>query len=527
MSSKTNRPIAIAFPIVLLVAATLVMGAGWGIRGSFGHSRGAMVPGALLGLVLVACAGRPDWWQRGALVGLFSGIGWAFGGASSYGLLVGYTMKADLGICIHGYFGLSLVGALYSGLGCGLIGIALTKSNRFLELALWSTAIVYASWLALDWSGAVGWSLQQFAKSVEKTDETKWLFDTQWLCALVSLPLCAVTLWIHGSGRTRLKAMHAQQGTLSQDSPASLMLLMSLGWWVSMAVLIGAIGIRLNPGRNDAWAGVLGILLGMITYLIWTKNRAAVMLTAYGLLSGAIGFPLGMFLQALGRLKVGPMASVPFLAELDHWTLMEQTFGYCMGLGAALGVWRLVRNNLTAALEDRLGMWSKAFSVWILVGLVPVVNLPTNFASWIELELLKPTTTNISTYGVLTWIVGALLAMLGLMIVQQERGRIDLLPASGRGRIQFLALAMMAIDLLLYLLIPRLRLPTFLMFVSAFLVGSLCVIHTRELKLSEPLPEERACQSRDWNLGWPFVILSLLLPPFLVGLGYWTTSLPR
>ena len=45
----------------LLVGVTMIMAAGWGIRGAFGHSRGAMMPGAMLGLSLAACSLRADW----------------------------------------------------------------------------------------------------------------------------------------------------------------------------------------------------------------------------------------------------------------------------------------------------------------------------------------------------------------------------------------------------------------------------------------------------------------------------------
>jgi hypothetical protein len=492
--------------LACLLAATLVMGAGWGIRGSFGHSRGAMMPGVMLGLVLAACAGRPDWWRRGPIIGLLAGIGWAFGGAASYGKLIGYTFEPQFSTSLYGYTALLVVGALYGGVGCGLLGLAMTQSRSFLERALWPLVILYGSWMLLSWSGVTEWSLELFAKDPERPEETGWLFDTLWICAAASLLLGGLMLAV-----PRWRPV------------AALVVCMAAGWWLAMAMIPGAIGFRINPSRNDSWAGVLGIQLGLIAYLIATRNRASLMLVGYGLLSGGIGFPLGQLLQVLGRQKWGPMASVPFLAELDHWTLMEQTFGYCMGLGAALGVLRLVRGGLRPAVEDVCGGWLNTFAVWIMLGLLLALNLPTNYRNWVRFELLKPETMGLPSGELLTWVVLFCLLLLGWVLVAQKLGKVDLLPSSAKGRQQLLTLVMLVAVPTIFFLLPSLKLPTSIMFVVALGIGGLCVLHAGDTETpSASAPNfDAAC----WRLGWRHVALWVIVPALLCGLAFVSASL--
>ena len=59
------------------VLAAAIMAYGWRYRGSVGHEAGAMVPGALLGLVVALASGRSDWQRRTVAAGLFAvGISW-------------------------------------------------------------------------------------------------------------------------------------------------------------------------------------------------------------------------------------------------------------------------------------------------------------------------------------------------------------------------------------------------------------------------------------------------------------------
>jgi len=183
------------------------MASGWGIRGSFGHSRGAMMPGAMLGLSLAICSRRTDWWQRAAILGLLCAIGWGFGGTSSYGRLIHYSMQADWTTSLYGYGSLFIVGALYGGIGAACLALALTARRSFLEASLGPLFLTYSLWLLLEWLGVKRWSLELFAKDPSQPDVTAWLYDTLWLCAVSNLALClALWPWV-GSWRKPLQLM--------------------------------------------------------------------------------------------------------------------------------------------------------------------------------------------------------------------------------------------------------------------------------------------------------------------------------
>ena len=57
-------------------------------------------------------------------------IGWGFGGVSSYGLLVGYSMGGTYTNSLYGLSSLFLVGSLYSGIGAGFLALGLTERRR-------------------------------------------------------------------------------------------------------------------------------------------------------------------------------------------------------------------------------------------------------------------------------------------------------------------------------------------------------------------------------------------------------------
>ena len=113
--------------------AGVVMAYGWGYRGTVGHEGGAMVPGALLGLVLCLGSGRSDWHCRAAVVGLFAAVGWAWGGSISYMEQTFYVMSDSFPDVLYGYAMLFVIGALWAGCGGAILGLGLTESRSELE----------------------------------------------------------------------------------------------------------------------------------------------------------------------------------------------------------------------------------------------------------------------------------------------------------------------------------------------------------------------------------------------------------
>jgi hypothetical protein len=75
------------------VLGAVSMSLGWGLRGSIGGgSLGAMIPEAMIGLVLCVLLGRQS--DAGVIVA-FAAIGVDFGGQETYGQTVGLSLQPD------------------------------------------------------------------------------------------------------------------------------------------------------------------------------------------------------------------------------------------------------------------------------------------------------------------------------------------------------------------------------------------------------------------------------------------------
>lgn len=508
-TSQTNLSIP---ALRMLVGVSLIMAAGWGIRGAFGHSRGAMMPGAMLGLSLAACAMRADWWRRGAIIGFLCAIGWGFGGASSYGLLIGYSQGGTLLNSAYGYTGLFIVGALYSGIGGALLALGLTAPRSLLDRFLWPMIVLYVSWLLMDWIewngwNATAWSLEYFSKDEAHPTETLWLYDTLWLHVAVSLIL-GIVLWVC--------VPRWREAT-------SLVVLLSAAWFISMFLLIRVLGLRINPSRGDAWAGCLGIVLAFLGWYLVRRNRAAVMLILYGLLAGGSGFATGEFIQALGRAKWGPIGWYPVLQEFGYWTVMEQTFGGVMGLGIALAVLRLKHGQLEVPKEDSPNSWFNEFSAFILLGVLFAFNFRTNFFTfWIKSEQVPELVLGLPAGQILSGVVVMILLLLAVALYRQRRGDLDIVPQSAQGKTQLLTLLVIWMVMAIYIMLPRTGLPTSLMFFAELGIGTLMILLCGRIPATLDPEKSQTAESVVWAVGWKHLTLWALVPVLIGGLA-WTT----
>jgi len=490
----------------LIAGLVLIMAAGWGIRGAFGHSRGAAMPGAMLGLSLAALSMRADWWKRGAILGFLGAIGWGFAGTASYGLLIGYSQGGNWLNSAYGYAGLFIVGGLYGGIGGAVLAIGLTAPRSLLNSFLGPLIATYCIWLMLDWFGLKEWSLEVYAKDPARPLETKWLYDTLWLHAIASLIL-SLFFWV--------LVPRWREAT-------TLIALLSIGWFVGMFLLIHFLGLRMNPSRGDAWAGCLGMLVAFQMWY-WTRcNRAAWLLTSYGTLAGGAGFVIGEFIQAIGRAKWGPVGYFPVLQEFGFWTIMEQTLGAAMGLGIAMATIRLIQGRLKSPDEDTPSSWFDPFAVFVLLGLIFAFNFRTNFQSWIKMGLVANETLNLPSGWVLSSVASSILGVLALAIYRQQRGDLDLAPRTTLGKIQFLAILFVWMVLAIYMLLPRVGLPTSLMFFIELGIGTSLLLFVRNKPIACARNAERLPDSAHWKLGWRHGLLWTTAPIVIAGLA-WTT----
>jgi len=485
------------------------MAAGWGIRGAFGHSRGAAMPGAMLGLSIAVFSTRVDWWRRAAILGFLGAIGWGFAGTASYGLLIGYSQGGSWTNSMYGYTGLFIVGALYGGIGGALLSMGLTAPRSVLDRYLWPMILLYCVWMLSDLLGWKAWSLELFAKSPERPTETSWLYDTLWLDAAIALTLFSF-LW------ALVPRWRAATGWIS---------LLSLAWFAGMFLLVGVTGFRINPSRGDAWAGCAGMLIAWLLFY-WTRsNRAAVLLTCYGCLSGGAGFVVGEFIQALGKAKWGPIGSFPVLQEFGYWTIMEQTLGAMMGLGISLAIIRLVQGNVAVPTEDSPSSWFDSFALFILLGVLFVFNFRTNYRFWLDTKMVNNDTLNLPSGTVLSCVAMVILGLLAFAIFRQRRGLLNIAPNTTLGKAQLLTILLLWMVMAIYMLLPRIGLPTSLMFLFELTTGTFLLLCVDSKPLVNTMVSEKANETADWRLGRGYFLLCVLVPIAIAGIAWLTMRL--
>ena len=375
----------------MVLLAALAMAYGWGYRGTVGHEAGAMVPGALLGLAIAMGSARADWQQRGAVIGLFAAVGWAWGGSLSYMEHTFYVASDSLPDVAYGYTMLFFLGALWAGCGGAILGLALTEPRSELDklarvfFALCSVFFVFY-WI---------FELNPNLDELNETITVRYFHDGDWLPATVTLIVSGI-YWI-----ARPK----------DRSAAALFFFGALGWWIGYGILTQLFGLRLAPWhRSESWSGVLGLLIGLIIYLARRKNLAALMLCRYGIVGGGLAFALAVFMRHPSMAKWGPFAQWP---ELGGWRFSEVMFGLLMGGAMVFGASRL--RNLDPPAEDTPRAPLDVFSVFVMLIALTWINTRRHIVRLVRAGGDDPAFLGLSMP---TWfvILGAILSISAVMM---------------------------------------------------------------------------------------------------------------
>ena len=480
-------------PMILL--AGLAMSLGWGIRGDYGHEAGAMLPGALVALACALGAGRADWLGRASVLAMLGALGWAFGGQMSYGIVIGYTGDAAFANVLYGLASLFLIGALWGAIGAGRRALGVTWRRAHLESLVVPLSTLYGVWLLFD---GAGWT--------DRLSERWSLHDTDWVAALTAL---AVGSGFHLFGKRRWQ-------------PASRwMLSLATGWLAGYGILTALLGLRMTPPRSDNWSGCVGLASALVLLLWRERNRAALLLLLYGALAGGVGFAVGDGLQMLGRAGWGPIGRFSALQNLDYWKWMERFFGLVMGIGVAIGLRRLARHGLAPVDPSPLGRPLRAFSLVVLLLVLPWHNFDTNLRFWLEKGHLGDSLLGVSPTA---WVllIGAGLTVVGLTAIRLHlQDRLLLAPAHPPGRAQLLLLALawlfVVVDLTksVSLLHHKAVLSVHVSFWATALLLTLLVLlsdwPTRELP-SAPIP----ATGSEWRPGRRMLLAWLAVPALLL-----------
>jgi hypothetical protein len=217
------------------VLGAVAMSLGWGLRGSIGGgSLGAMIPGAMIGLVLCLLLERR---ADAGLVAAFAAIGVGFGGQETYGQTVGLSLQPET--FRWAILGFVIKGAAWGLLGGAFIGIALERQRYTTAQLLAAFAIMIAgTWLG--WQFLNSPKVIYFSNRLDKPREEVWA--GLWLGGLLLLA------WL----RSRVPALFALYGAIGGGIGfgvgASLQPIgtvvwagMPLGWWKAMELTFGAL----------------------------------------------------------------------------------------------------------------------------------------------------------------------------------------------------------------------------------------------------------------------------------------------
>lgn len=477
----------------------LAMSVGWGFRGDYGHEAGAMVPGALVALAVVLMSGRPDWWRRASLLALLGAAGWAFGGSMSYGRVIGYTAHSSFPDVAYGYASLFVIGALWGGLGAGVLALGVTRPRGELERFAGPLVAVYVAIHAMHLCGATRWLNREYP-----------LHDTDWVSATVAL-VVAVT---YGLAVPRARGACALLATLAG------------GWWLGYGLLVEALGLRMTPPRGDNWAGCAGVMAALAAWHLMRRDRAALWLACVGALAGGVGFAAGDFVQMLGRAGWGPLGEYEALRGLDYWKWMEQLFGLIMGLGVGLAFAAAAR-RLAPPAEEASGHLNTVALAFLLVAMM-WENLWKNVRTWRRGGHLRDDLFGVAAEGWFLLVGAALTAAVVVAIVQHRRGRLPLTAAMGPfGRAQLLFLVLLWVPVIAALLqaLPHIgRKGTLLVHTTFWLTGVACTLIALSHSGAETPPGGERTEDRAWRPGWALALLWAAVPGLVLLLAQLTTQ---
>lgn len=300
-----------------VVVAAMAGGMGWGIRGQYGHETGAMIAGLLVGLSLVVTCSPGAGLLPAARAVALTTVAMGFGGAMTYGQTLGLThepaMVGNQAALAWGLLGTAIKGGVWIGFAGAFLGIGL-GGTLYTPRELLSLLLVL---------------LIVFAAGV-------WLFNRPFEPESRVLP----SIYFSADWRWRPEA-------------------------------------AISP-RPEVWGGLGSALVGLLAYARFARrDHLALRLGLWGVLGGAVGFPLGQSIQAFHAWHP-ELFRQGFWFRLDlvmnWWNVMETVFGATMAAILGLGVWF---NRARIRLNEAAAVSIQAAVEWAL-GAVHVVLLLTS-----------------------------------------------------------------------------------------------------------------------------------------------------
>jgi hypothetical protein len=242
-----------------------------------------------------------------------------------------------------------------------------------------------------------------------------YYYDSNWMAAVTSVIALLFVVSI------QRKITHA----------TSLMLHMALGWIAGMLVFVTLLDLHLSPPRSDNWAGAVGLMLGLILFLIRRKHWTVLYASLYVAIFSGIGFAVGQLIAVLGA-STG--------VAIDWWKVMEQTFGLFAGLGMGL-VFLRIRHMLPEIRDEKVEFdWGQAFAIFFM--LVPMfwINLRQNVDEFLKLGVVQTNLFGMTPYFWFHFAYILFGMVVIIFILNARRMKLDMLPESAVGKGQWLFL---------------------------------------------------------------------------------------
>ncbi len=397
-----------------ILLSGLSMSIGWGVRGQFGGEDGAAVAGALGAMAVVLFSGRQDWWRRIAYFAAFGAIGWAFGGGMSYMKAIAYGHSPDSMTVLWGFGCIFLLGFVWAAPGGGGTALpAYLTRQQLTEFFIPISALI-----------AVGLVREMLMDAFRSSIRGAWWTEWLWLTPIVTVLVIMLI-------RRRI------------DMGGELILYLYIGRWLGGLLLVRWLGIHLFPPRGDGWAGMLGLIAGLLLFC-WRKKLGGVAFTTIGAgFLGGIGFALGELLKIV-NISTG--------LQTNWHSVMEQTQGLFHGIALAIVMWFIVKRAPTVNDVPPVRKWTDVFAVLFVLWGVTYVNfrhspgewvkyihtMPARmYGIWVEAGL-RPSRGFIGWFDIAYLAIGIALAW--ILVLAMKRG-LPLLPANWLGRGQLLYLA--------------------------------------------------------------------------------------
>lgn len=329
-SRESKNPSA----VMAMLLGAMAGGLGWGIRGQYGHETGAMLAGLLVSLTLTLLFCKDASLLAVARAVAWCTVGIGFGGSMTYGQTIGLTQNAAVIGNWHafgwGMLGLAIKGGLWIGFGGAFFGIGL---------------------------GGVRYRAGELL-----------------LLMLFLIGLGALGIWLFNE---------------PYDVPNRVLprIYFSANWeWEP--------SINLKP-RHEVWGGYLVALSGLLLYASWVKKDGlALRMGLWGILGGAVGFPLGQSLQAFHAWNIDLFHS-PRLAAMDPlinwWNWMETTFGLTLGAALGLGLWSCRSRIKVGSQVPEVSLSFPGELLLLFVHVTLLLNEEFDVLTPISPPMLKPT----------------------------------------------------------------------------------------------------------------------------------------